>query len=335
MKKLYKITLWIFLLVILLGIIVLGSGWYWLMKRPVPMQQERVDYVVDSGLGPRAIAKIMRQAGIELDDTQFVWLARLSKQDTQLQAGAYEAKRGDSLWDLLIRMSSGNMQQTRLTIPEGWTYQRIRELLSQDAKVRNTLDAADEAALLQQLGLPSKHPEGWFAPDTYVFVPGTPDVDILRRGFEAQRQLLQQLWQDRDPDLPLKTPYEALILASIVERETGHSQDRARVAGVFVNRLRAGMLLQTDPTVIYGMGDTYTGRLRRIDLTTDTPWNTYTRPGLPPTPIASPGKASLMASLHPEKHRFYYFVSRGDGTSEFSENLAGHNRAVNKYIRGR
>lgn len=335
MKKLYRNTLWLLVALLLVATALAAGAWYWVKERPVPMQAERVDYVVESGAGPRAIARVMHAAGIELDERQFVWLARLSEQDTLLQAGAYEATQGDTLWDLLIRMSSGNMLQTRLTVPEGWTYQRIRETLNNDPAVRNTLTPEVEAELLASLGMETRHPEGWFAPDTYVFVPGTTDVNVLRRAFEAQAQLLQQLWEDRDPDLPLATPYEALILASIVERETGHSQDRARVAGVFVNRLRANMLLQTDPTVIYGMGDNYTGRIRKVDLNTDTPWNTYTRVGLPPTPIASPGKAALLATLHPEKHDYYYFVSRGDGTSEFSKDLRAHNNAVNKYIRGR
>lgn len=335
MKKLSKILLWLLIAGIVL-VTAAGAGlWYWVNKRPVPMQAERIDYIVESGSGPRAIARIMRAAGIELDEQQFTWLARLSKHDTLLQAGAYEAEQGDTLWDLLQRMSSGNMLQTRLTVPEGWTYQRIREHMRADPAVKSVLSPESERDLLQSLGIDAQHPEGWFAPDTYVFVPGTTDKDVLRRGFEAQSQLLQRLWDERDPDLPLKTPYEALILASIVERETGHSEDRARVAGVFINRLRANMLLQTDPTVIYGMGDRYTGRIRRVDLTTDTPWNTYTRAGLPPTPIASPGKAALLASLHPEKHDYYYFVSRGDGTSQFSKDLRAHNNAVNKYIRGR
>ncbi len=312
-----------------------GGAWYWAKKQPVPMDAERIDYVVEAGAGPRAIARSMKQAGIHINEEAFVWMARLSELDKSLQAGAYEAVRGDTPWVVMERMSSGNMLQTRLTIPEGWTYKRIREVLAANDKVRQTLAEVSDQDLLKRLDAEQEHPEGLFYPDTYVFVPGTADVDILRRGFQAQRELLEQLWADRDADLPLKTPYEALIMASIVERETGHSQDRARVAGVFMNRLRAGMPLQTDPTVIYGMGEAYTGRIRKRDLTTDTPWNTYTRNGLPPTPIASPGKASLLATLHPEKHDFYYFVSRGDGTSEFSTNLSAHNRAVAKYILNR
>lgn len=308
------------------------TGWWWVTERPVPMSEPRIDYVIESGAGPKAIARTMRQAGIDIDEQQFALVARLSEKDKLLQAGAYEAIRGDSLWRLLQRMAQGDMMQTRLTFVEGWDYKRIRQHLGSDVNVKQTLMETSDAELLQRLGADADHPEGLFYPDTYVFVPGTSDFDVLRRAYQAQKELLETLWAQRDPDLPLKTPYEALILASIVEKETGHSADRDRVAGVFINRLRIGMLLQTDPTVIYGMGEAYDGRIRKRDLQTDTAWNTYTRAGLPPTPIASPGKAALMATLHPEKHDFLYFVSRGDGTSEFSKNLNDHNRAVRKYI---
>lgn len=311
--------------------------WWWVMQRAVPMQSERVDYIVETGVGPKSIARIMRQAGIEVDERQFGLLARLTEQDKLLQAGAYEAERGDTMWRLLQRMAQGDMMQTRLTLVEGWDYQRIRMQLADHPDVKQTLQIGPEAdqVLLTQLEAPYSRPEGLFYPDTYVFVPGTTDFDILRRAHQAQNELLEKLWAERDPDLPLKTPYEALIFASIVEKETGHSADRERVAGVFMNRLRVGMLLQTDPTVIYGMGPAYDGRIRKKDLQTDTPWNTYTRAGLPPTPIATPSKAALMATLHPEKHDYFYFVSRGDGTSEFSRNLNEHNRAVRKYILNR
>lgn len=324
------------LLLVVLGLAAAGYGvWWWVMHRAVPMQAERVDYIIESGSGPRAIARAMHQAGIAVDENQFMWLARLTEKDTQLQAGAYEAVQGDTLWTLLERMAAGDMIQTRLTLIEGWDYQRIRQALAQNKQVKQTLTEVSDAELLQRLGADASHPEGLFYPDTYVFVPGTTDYDILRRAYQAQTELLTQLWAERDPELPLKTPYEALILASIVEKETGQGAERARVAGVFVNRLRRGMLLQTDPTVIYGMGEAYQGRIRKRDLQTDTPWNTYTRAGLPPTPIATPSKAALTAALHPEQHNFYYFVARGDGTSEFSRNLNEHNRAVRKYILNR
>lgn len=330
MRKKYSL---IGLAVFLLAAAAAAYGvWWWVMERPVPMTAERVDYVVEAGSGPKAMARTMKEAGIAVDEQQFALLARLTEQDTLLQAGAYEAVRGDTLWRLLERMAQGDMMQTRLTLVEGWDYKRIRQQLADSPDVKQSLAGVSDEELLTRLGATAKHPEGLFYPDTYVFVPGSSDFDILRRAYQAQNELLERLWAKRDPDLPLKTPYEALILASIVEKETGHSADRERVAGVFINRLRIGMLLQTDPTVIYGMGDKYQGRIRKSDLQTDTPWNTYTRAGLPPTPIASPGKAALMATLHPEKHDYLYFVSRGDGTSEFSKNLRDHNRAVQQYI---
>lgn len=324
------------------GLLILGGlgaaltygAWWWVMERSVPMSDSRIDYVIEPGSGPQTIARVMRQAGIDVDEQQFALLARFSEQDKRLQAGAYEAEQGDTLWRLLERMALGDMKQARLTLVEGWDYQRIRQQLLLDENVKQTLTEISDKELLMRLGADEKyaHPEGLFYPDTYVFVPGSSDFDVLRRAYQAQQELIDKMWAEREPNLPLKNPYEALILASIVEKETGHSADRDRVAGVFINRLRLGMLLQTDPTVIYGMGEAYQGRIRKKDLQADTPWNTYTRTGLPPTPIASPGKAALQATLHPEKHDFLYFVSRGDGTSEFSKNLNEHNRAVRKYI---
>lgn len=299
------------------------------------MDAERISYLVESGSTPRSVARILNKSGVKMNEAAFILLARLTGQDTKIKAGAYEAIQGDTPRALLERMASGDMLQTRIALIEGWSYKRIREALESSPDIRQTLADVDEAELLSRLGSTEKMIEGLLYPDTYVFVPGTSDFDILRRAYTAQMQVLEQAWAQRDADLPLESPYQALILASIVEKETGHSADRARVAGVFVNRLRLKMPLQTDPTVIYGMGDAYQGRIRKVDLQTDTPWNTYTRGGLPPTPIASVGRASLEAVLHPEKHNFLYFVSRGDGTSEFSRNLAAHNRAVAKYILGR
>lgn len=334
MSLLKKLLLYFTLLLILIAGAGAGVAWYW-SERPVAMTHERVDYMIESGSTPRSVARMLNKAGIDIHEDAFVVMARLTGQDVHIKAGAYEAVRGDTPRILLERMASGDMLQTRITLIEGWTYQRIREALRNDPAIRQTLDGVDDAELLSRLGAQASAPEGLFYPDTYVFVPGTTDFDILRRAYGAQMQVLEDAWAARDPDLPLENPYQALILASIIEKETGHSADRARVAGVFINRLRIKMPLQTDPTVIYGMGDLYQGRIRRADLQRDTPWNTYTRGGLPPTPIASSGRASLDAALHPEEHKYLYFVSRGDGTSEFSRNLAAHNRAVAKYILGR
>lgn len=334
MKTFKKFCLYLLFAFALIATGISGGAWYW-TERPVSMDHEKVDYVIESGSRPRSIAQVMNTAGIHINEDAFVLLARLSGNDKRLQAGAYEAVRGDSPRRLLERMADGDMSQTRLTLVEGWNYQRIRQALRDAPQVKQTLGETTDEEVLKRLGASAASPEGLFYPDTYVFVPGTADFDILRRAYQAQQELLGALWEERDPRSPLRTNYEALILASIVEKETGHSADRNRVAGVFINRLRLGMPLQTDPTVIYGMGLAYQGNIRKKDLLTDTPWNTYTRRGLPPTPIASVGRASLLAALHPEEHKFLYFVSRGDGTSEFSENLAAHNRAVAKYILGR
>jgi len=332
MKKALRGFLWLLILGLAAAAVAIAAAAWWGWKRPVPMQTPVVDYLIDAGSTPHQIAQVMRDAGIGIQPEAFVWLARLSGRDKWLKAGAYEARQGDTPWQLLERMANGDMTQTRLTFPEGWTFAQIRAALDASPQVRHDTLGMDDRTLLQRLGLEADAPEGLFYPDTYVFAPGSSDLDILRRAAQAGRQALERAWAGRDRDLPLETPYQALILASIIEKETGHGADRARIAGVFINRLRTGMPLQTDPTVIYGLGADYRGRLRKKNLERDTPWNTYTRAGLPPTPIASPGKAALEAAVHPEKHAYLYFVSRGDGTSEFSTNLAAHNRAVGKYI---
>ncbi|MFA5596118.1 MAG: endolytic transglycosylase MltG [Pusillimonas sp.] len=329
-----KLVIGVVLLVVSGAGALVGGGWYW-ANAPVQIQGETARFPVESGTGLRAIARSMNTNGVTIQEDLFVTLARLLEFDTRIKAGTYEVKAGDSPLVLLERMASGDMLLTRMTLPEGWTYEQIRQALRTNPDVRQTLDGVTDQELMARLGIDSISPEGWFYPDTYVFAPGTPDIDILRQAYASQHTMLEALWAKRTPELPLKSPYEALILASIIEKETGHSKDRSRVSGVFINRLRIGMPLQTDPTVIYGMGDKYTGRIRKADLQTDTPWNTYTRGGLPPTPIASSGRAALEAALSPEQHKYLYFVARGDGTSEFSENLRQHNRAVAKYILGR
>jgi UPF0755 protein len=295
---------------------------------------DRIDFTVAPGTGVRGVAMQLQKAGVEVDPRLFALLARGSGLDTQIKAGGYEITRGDSIWRLLQRMAQGDMTHARITFIEGWTYRQIRDELRRHPDIRQTLADDDDQALLERLGATATHPEGLFFPDTYSFAKGSADFDVLRRAYMALRQQLEAAWQARAKDVPLASPYELLILASIVEKETGHEPERARIAGVFANRLRIGMPLQTDPTVIYGMGERYEGRITRQDLQADTLWNTYTRRGLPPTPIANPGRASLMAAAQPEPHKFLYFVSRGDGTSEFSTDLGTHNRHVSRYLRG-
>ncbi len=318
---------------ILLGILVVAGAVAAVFYYPLPMPADKVDFVIDQGSTMRGVARQVNEAGVRVPPEALLAVARISGMDRQVKAGGYEMTRGETLWTLLNRMSRGDVTQREVAFIEGWTFRQMRAALARHPDVTQTLGTLDDAALLQTLGAGETHPEGLFFPDTYLFARGAKDVDVLRRAYRAQQKELAEIWAMRDPDLPLKSPYEALILASIVEKETGLHTDRTRIAGVFINRLRIGMPLQTDPTVIYGMGERYDGTLLRRDLREDTPWNTYTRPGLPPTPIAAPGRPSLLAAVKPEKHKFLYFVSQGDGTSAFSTDLDEHNRAVARYRR--
>lgn len=334
MKKLSYYLLAAALIVLVLVGAAAGGAWYW-MNRAIALPAERVEFIVAPGSTPRAMARAMTEAGIPIWEEGFAWLARLTEQDKRIKAGGYEARQGDTPRQLLDRLARGEMVQRQITLLEGWTYRQMREALRANPDIKQTLGDMSDEALLEKLGATHKSPEGLFFPDTYVFTPGTTDFDLLRRAYQHGQEVLQSIWAQRQPDLPLKSPYEALILASIVEKETGHGPERNRVSGVFVNRLKLGMMLQTDPTVIYGMGDRYQGRIRKADLQADTPWNTYTRTGLPPTPIAAAGRAALLAAVQPEQHNYLYFVSRGNGTSEFSANLTDHNRNVARYILGK
>jgi len=253
----------------------------------------------------------------------------------RLHAGEYALSPGITPRQLLAAMAGGKVLQHHFTIVDGWTFRELRQALARADTLRHDGDSLDDAALMRRIGAPAENPEGRFLPETYAYVKGDSDLDLLRRAHQAMRQALERAWAGRDADLPLATPYEALILASIVEKETGRPGERAQIAGVFVRRLRKHMLLQTDPTVIYGMGAQYAGNIRRSDLTTDTPYNTYTRPGLPPTPIALPGRAALQAAVHPAPGDTLYFVARGDGGHVFSSTLAEHNRHVDCYQRKR
>ncbi|WP_109126842.1 endolytic transglycosylase MltG [Dyella sp. C11] len=246
----------------------------------------------------------------------------------RLHAGEYALTPGMTPRDLLLNMATGKVLQRNFTIVDGWNFKELRQALAKADKLRQDGAALDDAALMAKIGAPGEMPEGRFLPETYAYVKGDSDLDILRRAHAAMAKMLDASWPQRDKDLPLATPYEALILASIVEKETGRADERARIAGVFVRRLQTHMLLQTDPTVIYGMGDAYAGNIHKSDLTTDTPYNTYTRAGLPPTPIAMPGKPAIDAALHPAQGTELYFVARGDGTHVFSSTLDEHNHNV-------
>ena len=258
---------------------------------------------------------------------------RLSGGSRDIKAGSYEFAPGTTPRTLLSKLVRGEQAVRSITILEGWNHRQVFELLRASPDLTQDLEGLSSADIMALIGYPGRHPEGRFFPDTYRMVRQAPASSVLKQAAQAMEQRLAQAWEQRDPSTLLRSPDEALILASIIEKETGAEADRAMVGGVFNNRLRIGMRLQTDPTVIYGLGERFDGNLRRSHLQDDTPFNTYTRRGLPPTPIAMPGKASMLAAVQPATSKALYFVARGDGTSAFSENLNDHTRAVDQYQR--
>jgi UPF0755 protein len=322
-------------LALLVVVAALAAGtWVWLwLDRPLPLAAETVELSVGAGATPRQVADGWTKAGVLASPRLLYEWFRWSGEAKRIRAGSYEIGAGTTPRSLLAKMVRGDESLTAVRFIEGWTFRQIRAELARAPDLVATTKGMDEAALMREVGLPGIAPEGRFHPDTYAYAKGSTDLAVLKRAARAMQQRLDEAWRERAADTPLRSPDEALILASIVEKETGVEADRGRVAGVFVNRLRSGMPLQTDPTVIYGLGEGFDGNLRRRDLLADGPYNTYTRAGLPPTPIAAPGKASLLAAVRPEPTKALYFVARGDGSSEFSETLAEHNRAVNRYQR--
>jgi UPF0755 protein len=297
-------------------------------------------FEVPQGSSMRAVLQALQQQQLITDARKIEWFLRCCKRGTPLAAGNVKAGRyrivpGQPPLEILRQLMEGRVALERVTILEGWTFAQMREHLAKQADIPQTLAGRSDAEIMAALGVPDLAAEGRFAPDTYVYSPDiTTDMQILAMAFQAQQENLQQAWGSRQQNLPLGTPAEALTLASIVEKETGLGSERARVAGVFVNRLRKGMLLQTDPTVIYGMGDRYDGNLRKSDLTRDTPYNTYTRTGLPPTPIALPGRKAIVAALNPEKTDALFFVALGDGSGGhcFSATMSEHSLCVQQYL---
>ena len=301
------------------------------VTRPLPLPATPFVFDLKQGSSLTGMARELRQAGLLEHDQPFVWMVRMLGKSTQLKAGNYVLDHPVPLLKLLEIISKGEVSQRQVSVIEGWTFRQLRDALDANPDIGHATAGMADAEILQRIGASENHPEGLFFPDTYYFAAGSKDLVIFKRAYLAMQKRLQQAWLGRAPDLPLQTPYQALILASIVEKETGSPADRSMIAGVFVNRLRKGMLLQTDPTVIYGMGEKYDGNLHKRDLLRDTDYNTYRRVGLTPTPIALPGMAALQAALHPAQTDALYFVSRGDGSSQFSSTLTAHNRAVDKY----
>ena len=316
---------------LLLILLVLAGGGAWYAYTPLSPAKLPLDFSLNQGSSLKMIARQLEQEGLLDHPVLFVGLARLMGRAGKIKAGVYQLDHAVSAMELLNMITQGSYSRSQITIIEGWNFRQLRSALNVSPTIRHDTAALTDSEILQRIGAPEANPEGLFSPDTYYVAAGSSDVEFLKFAYRTMQQRLQQAWQARSPDLPLTTPYQALILASIVEKETGAAADRTMIAGVFVNRLRTHMLLQTDPTVIYGMGDKYAGMLHHEDMTRDTPYNTYTRSGLPPTPIAMPGQDALNAALHPASTDALYFVARGDGSSKFSSNLTEHNRAVNQY----
>ncbi|HJU39385.1 MAG TPA: endolytic transglycosylase MltG [Tahibacter sp.] len=312
------------------------GAWYYaewdrFIDAPLAQTEERI-IDVPPGSSFNAIVRTIKQAGLSsAPDLYWRALSERLRVTGKLHAGEYAVPVGTTPRVLLTRMAEGDVMQHRVTIVEGWTFKQMRAAIAQRADLEHTVATLSDDEIMRKLGAEGQAAEGRFLPETYTFTRGDKDLEIYRRAHAAMGKALDEVWATRAPELPVTTPYEALILASIIERETGKASERPEIAGVFVRRLKIGMRLATDPTVIYGLGASFDGNLRRRDLETDTPYNTYTRAGLPPTPIALPGKAALVAAVHPNDGKTLYFVARGDGSHEFTDNLDAHNRAVAKY----
>ena len=327
----------IFISALTLGVAVLLALALWLyqqLQEPLALEETQI-LEVSQGRGFISLLNQLERDGLIASALPMrLWL-RISSQNDPIRSGEYEIQPGVNLPQLYQQLQEGQVVTYRLTILEGWTVQQMREVMAQADKLQPTTQNWSEEQIMEAVGMPDQPAEGWFFPDTYTYHKGMQDLDILRLAHRRMRSLLEEVWAERQVGLPYDTPYEALIMASIIERETGAPHERRDIAGVFTRRLHKGMRLQTDPTVIYGMGDRYEGRITRSDLREPTPWNTYTISGLPPTPIALPGEGSLRASVDPAEGDTLYFVAKGDGTHQFSRTLQEHNRAVREYQRNR
>ncbi len=311
--------------------ILLGAWLMYYAKTSLRLAPQAQEITIQPKSGLKSIANQLVDQQVLTSPWPFILLAKVLQKEQSLKAGDYTLNKNITPYQLLLSLNHGKATQGSITFIEGKTFKQMREKIAKNDAIKNTTQGLSEAKIMQLVGKGEAHAEGLFFPDTFYFDRGTLDVVLLKRAYESMQAKLSQAWNNRAQNLPYKNSYEALIMASIVEKETGKASERPMIAGVFLNRLRIGMRLQTDPTVIYGMGDKYDGNIRRKDLLTDTIYNTYTRSGLPPTPIAMPGLASIEAALHPEKTKALYFVGKGDGSHAFSNSLVEHNRAVVKY----
>lgn len=319
------------LLLSLLAGILLGGWLVFYAISPLKLRPSSQEIEIQPKSGLKSIANQLVAQGVLKEPWRFILFAKLLHKESFLQAGSYTLNKNVSPYQLLLSLNHGKTTQGGVTFIEGRTFAQMREKLSNNDAVKQTITGLSEAEILKFLGSKYSVAEGLFFPDTFYFDRNTADTVMLKRSYDAMQSKLAKAWATRDENLPYKNSYQALIMASIVEKETGKPSERPMIAGVFVNRLRLGMRLQTDPTVIYGMGAQYNGNIRKKDLLKDTPYNTYTRDGLPPSPIAMPGAAAIDAVLHPERTKALYFVGKGDSSHAFSDNLEAHNRAVVKY----
>ncbi len=323
-----------FAVLALLALAALGATAWWLYdfsQTPLRLPATPFEFMVARGASLKTVDRQLHEAGVLPHAQSLWWLGRVTERAAGIQAGRYRLEKPVTPLELLKKLNDGDVVPVFITFVEGVTFAEMRAQLEQDTNFKPTLKGLTDREVLKRLGVEDAHPEGWFAPDTFRFTDGATDADVLKLAYQTQRKRLMAAWDTRGEGLPYKSPYEALIMASIIEKETGKADERPLIASVFVNRLRIPMRLQTDPTIIYGMGARFDGNIRKRDLAADTPYNTYTRDGLPPTPIAMPGAASIQAALNPQKSDRLYFVAKGDGSHYFSATLDEHNRAVRKY----
>ena len=321
----------ILLLICLLAVIGISAWLYNFAKTPLHLTPEAQEITVAPKSSLKSIANQLVAQKVLSQALPFVLLARVTNKESSLQAGNYTVNKNITPYQLLLSLNHGRATQGSITFIEGKTFKIMREKLAKNDAIKSTIQDLSDAEVMRVVGDGEPHAEGLFFPDTFYFNRGTADIVMLKRSYEGMQSKLASAWANRAPNLPYKNRYQALIMASIVEKETGKATERPMIAGVFLNRMRIGMRLQTDPTVIYGMGDNYNGNIRKKDLERDTPYNTYTRAGLPPTPIAMPGLASIEAALHPETTKALYFVGKGDGSHAFAGSLVDHNHNVAKY----
>lgn len=334
MRKSIALFFRLLLLTIVVGTVVAAYQWWQYGHAPVVGAGSKVEFEVRRGEGGRLLATTLQKAGVPVQPWELALAWRLRGDSDQIKAGRYELEGPVTLQVLLNQLIVGQpIKERMIVLIEGWTFRQVREALSRAPDLLNTSAGLTDEQVMQKVDPARAHPEGMFAPDTYAYPPDSTDLELLTRAYKLQMQRLATAWEGRAEGLPLRSEQDLLVMASIVEKESARHEDRALVAAVFHNRLRLGMMLQSDPTTIYGLGESFDGNLRRNHLRTDNPYNTYTRNGLTPTPIAMPGNGSLQAAAHPAPSKALYFVSRGDGSSEFSNDLPSHNRAVNRYQR--